>query len=105
MVTWSRKPHDGSGARPGAGKLELERRFTPQDAESVITKGGSYKADKLALQTTGRVTLDKPLTADLKPMELPADWITQMWFVNGTGVVQSLNRYAHMYQLVDSQLK
>jgi len=38
-------------------------------------------------------------------MELPADWINQVWFVEGTGVVASLNRYAHMYHLVDSQLK
>lgn len=105
IVTWSRKPHEGSEARPGGGKLELERRFTPQDAESITTKAGNYTADKLALQTTGRVTLTSPLTADLKPSELPAGWITEMWIVNGTGVVQSLNRFAHMYQLVDSQLK
>jgi len=57
------------------------------------------------VKTTGRVTLEKPLTADLKPMELPAEWINQLWFVDGTGVVQTLNRYAQMYQLVDSQLK
>ena len=51
------------------------------------------------------MTLDKPQSDGLKPMELPADWINQLWLVENVGVVQSLNRYAHMYQLVDSQLK
>lgn len=105
MVTWTRKPVEGAGARVGTGKLEMERRFTPQEPESVVTKTGTYKAEKLAVQTTGRVTLDSPLTASLPPAEMPADWVNQLWIVEGTGVVQSLNRYAHMYQLVDSQLK
>lgn len=106
VLQWTRKAFESSGATYGSGKLELERRFTPLESEDVITKAGSYpKSEKLAVKTTGRVTLDKPLTADLKPMELPAEWINQLWFVEGTGVVQTLNRYAQMYQLVDSQLK
>jgi hypothetical protein len=105
-ITWSRKAHESSGARPTSGKLDMERRFVPQDPEGVVTKAGTYpQAEKLALTTTGRVTLDKPLTPDLKPAEMPAEWVNQIWLVNGTGVVQSLNRYAHMYQLVDSTLK
>jgi len=105
-IMWTRTAFDKSGATYGGGKLELERRFTPLEPEAVITKSMSFpKAEKLAVKTTGRVTLTKPLSADLKPMELPADWINQLWFVEGTGVVQTLNRYAQMYQLVDSQLK
>lgn len=106
VIQWTRKAHEASGATYGSGKLEIERRITPLEPEAVITKAGSYpKAEKVAIKTTGRITLDKPLSADLKPMELPADWINQLWFVDGTGVVMSLNRYAHMYHLVDSQLK
>ncbi len=106
VIQWTRKAHEASGATYGSGKLEMERRLTPAEPQAVITKAGSYpKAEQIAIKTTGRITLDKPLTADLKPMELPADWINQLWFVEGTGVVQSLNRYAQMYQLVDSQLK
>ena len=106
VIQWTRKAHEASGATYGTGKLEMERRITPLEPEAIITKAGSYpKAEKLAIKTTGRITLDKPLSADLKPMELPADWINQLWFVEGTGVVASLNRYAHMYHLVDSQLK
>ena len=37
--------------------------------------------------------------------ELPANWINQLWIVDDVGVVQTLNSYAHMYQLVDAQLK
>lgn len=106
VIQWTRKPHEASGAVYGSGKLEMERRITPLEPEAVITKAGSYpKSEKVAIKTTGRVTIEKPLSADLKPLELPADWVNQLWFVEGTGVVQSLNRYAHMYQLVDSQLK
>lgn len=106
VIMWTRKVVEGSNARTGGGKLEMERRFIPQDPEGVVTKAGTYpQAEKIAVTTTGRVTLEKPLTPDLKPMEMPADWVNQLWLVNGTGVIQSLNRYAHMYQLVDSTLK
>ena len=38
-------------------------------------------------------------------MELPADWMTTLWLADGVGLVQSLNSYAHMYQLTESTLK
>lgn len=106
VITYSKKPFAKSNATLGSGKLELERRFTPLESEDVTTKSMAYqKAEKLAVKTTDRVTLDKPLSVDLKPMELPADWTNILWFSPGTGLVQTQNRYAHMYQLVDSQLK
>ncbi len=106
VILYTKKPFETSGATLGSGKLELERRFTPLESEDVATKSMMFpRTEKLALKTTGRVTLDKPLTADLKPMELPADWITIFWFSPGTGLVQSENKFAHRYQLVDSQLK
>lgn len=105
-IVYSKKPFANSNATLQNGKLELERRFTPLESEDVMTKSTAFpKAEKLAVKTTGRVTLDKPLTPDLKPMELPADWINIFWFSPGTGLVQAQNRFAHVYQLVDSQLK
>jgi hypothetical protein len=105
VIKWTRKPAEGSGAKYGGGKLEMERKWTPVVPEQIHTKMGSYKAEKLALTTTGRVTLDAPLSSDMAPMELPADWINQLWFVEGIGVVQTLNSYAHMYQLVNATVK
>jgi len=103
---WAKKPFEKSGAKDASGTIEIERRFTPQEPETVATKSMAYpKAEKIAIAITGRITLDKPLSADLKPAELPANWLNTMWFAPGTGVIQSLNSYAHMYQLVDSQLK
>ena len=64
-----------------------------------------YKAEKIGLITTGRVTLDNPGAERLKPMELPADWVSTLWLADGVGLVQSLNKYAHMYQLAESTLK
>lgn len=104
-MTWTRKPTEGSGAKLGGGKVEIERRFTPQDPEPVTTKSGMYRAEKVGVITTGRVTLDTPLSPTMKPMELPAGWVSQIWLAEGVGVVQSLNSYAHMYQLTDVTLK
>ena len=103
---WTRVPTEGSEAKLGSGKLELERSFTPQQPENVVTKLASYpKAEKLGLITTGRVTLDNPLAPQDKPAELPANWLTTMWIAPDVGVVQTLNSYAHEYQLVSSTLK
>ena len=105
VAHWQQEPAKESGAKLNSGKLELERRITPSNAESIVTKAGSYRAEKIFIKTTGRITLDNPKSQDLKPAEMPADWIAQVWFAPDYGVVQTLNRYAHMYQLVDSQLK
>lgn len=103
-MTWTRKPTEGSGAQLGSGKLELERRFTPQEPEQVTTHQGVYRSEKIGLVTTGRVTLDNA-SPDTKPMELPANWISQLWMADGVGVVQTLNSYAQMYQLTESNVK
>jgi hypothetical protein len=105
VIQWTRKPFAGSGATFGGGKVELERRFTPQEPEPITTKQGLYRSEKIGLITTGRVTLDNPGTKELKPMELPAGWVSTLWLAEGVGLVQSLNKYAHMYQLSESTLK
>ncbi len=104
VAKWTRVPHEGSEGKAGSGKVELERRFTPQNPEIVSTKVGSYKAEKLGLITTGRVTLDNP-GPDMKPMEMPANWVSTLWIAEGAGVVQTLNSFAHMYQLSSVTLK
>jgi hypothetical protein len=103
---WTAVPTEGSEAKLGSGKLELERSYQPAQPEPVTTKYGSFTAEKLALLTTGRVTLENPLapTPDGKPAELPANWYTTQWLVADVGLVQSLNSYAHMYQLVSATL-
>jgi len=108
VAKWERVPTPGSDAKLGSGKLELERAFTPQQPEVVITKLGTYHAEKLGLVTTGRVTNDgatPDASGKLPAMELPAGWVSTIWTAEGVGVVQVLNPYAHQYQLVDAQLK
>ena len=123
---FTRTPAKGSeGTKLSSGKIEMERKFTPQPQEKVITKLGDYVAEKLGLITSGRVTLDSALSPEGKPCsvtrmdpdkkteikepsaacELPANWISTLWLAEGVGLVQSLNSYAHMYQLVDANLK
>ena len=102
---WNRKPSGNSGANLGSGTLALERQYTPQQPEVVATKLGSWKSEKLALITTGRVTLDSKETATLKPLEIPEGWLSTIWMAENVGVVQTLNGFAHMYQLTDAKLK
>ncbi len=106
VMHWKRIPTEGSGATLGSGKIEIERQITPQPVETVTTKSGmNYKSEKLGIITTGRVTLDNPGNPKAKPMELPANWVSQLWISNGTGVVQTLDSYGHMYQLVDTNVQ
>jgi hypothetical protein len=103
-MKWTRVPTEGSEAKLGTGRIELERQFTPQQPEAVSTKVGAYTAEKLGLVTTGRVFLDGA-APDAKPMELPANWVSTLWIAPGTGVIQTLNPYSQMYQLTDATLK
>lgn len=115
----------GSGAKLGGGKLEMERKFTPAAPEGVATRTQTYKiAEHLGLTTSGRLELDSKVAPDGKPCttkkladdkkteiavpteicELQASWISNLWFVDNVGVVQVLNPYAHMYQLIEAKL-
>lgn len=104
VAHFTRTPFPGSGAKLDSGKLELERKFTPAEPERVNTKVGLYTAEKLAIAITGRVTLDHP-QPDVKPLDIPVDWINQLWIVPNVGVIQVLNSYSHKYLLADVQLK
>lgn len=104
-IEWSHKGVEGVKVQHDSGKLWIERRFQPQEPEQLTTKAGSYRAEKLILSVTGRVTLNKPISPEPKPTPVPADWASQLWFAEGTGMVQALNHYAHMYQLVESTVK
>jgi hypothetical protein len=106
IAHFTRQPVKGSAAKLSAGKLELERAFTPEKSETVVTRSGETydKAEKLALITTGRVTLDAPTSPTPAPSELPKNWLSKLWFANGVGVVQTQNMYAHRYQLTAVQL-
>lgn len=105
VAHFTRKGVEGSGAKLDSGKLELERKFTPAQPENINTKPGVYTAEKLAITTTGRVTLDNPSQPDSKVSELPANWINQLWIAPNVGVIQALNSYSHMYQLTEVSLK
>jgi hypothetical protein len=134
----------GSNARLGSGKLEMERKFTPQVPEGVATRTATYRTtERLGITTSGRVMLDTKVARDGKPCtvkkevpveprpgvpspaeakpgdkkpevkiidvptdvcELPANWIANIWLADGFGLVQALNPYAHMYQLVEAKL-
>ena len=98
VATWKRTPTKDSNATPGSGKLEIERQFTPAIPETINTPMGAMAAEKLAIQVTGRVTLDGQ-APDSKPYELKAGLVNSIWAADGVGIVQVLNSYSHMYVL------
>jgi len=102
-----RKPGKGADAKLSSGKIEMERSFTPAQPEDVPTRNGNRykKAEKLQLITTGRITLDAPVAPEPKAQELPKNWRSLIWLSLDVGVVQTLNMYAHQYQLMESTLK
>ena len=102
-MQWSRHETPGSEAKLGSGKIELERVWQPSQTEIISSKLTTFRAEKVGLTTTGRVTLDGA-APDSKPSELPENWIALFWFTEGIGVTQMLNPYAHMYQLTDVKL-
>ena len=123
VAEYRKEASKGSNAKLGGGKLEIERKFTPQPIENTRTRYGTFRTERLGLITTGRIMLDTKLAPDGKPCtqkklnekkeeisvpteicELPANWLAQIWLADNVGIVQTLNPYAHMYQLVDAKL-
>lgn len=103
VAKWKRLPTKGTNASVNAGKVEVERVFTPAEPENVATPNGPVLAEKLAIAVTGRITVDGS-AADVKPYELKAGIINTLWFADNIGVAQVLNAYAHMYVLSEVKL-
>ena len=103
-----RKPGKGADdTKLSAGKLEMERSFTPAQPEDLATRNGEmyHKVEKLQLITTGRITLDAPVSPNPTVQEMPKNWRSLIWLALDVGVVQTLNMYAHQYQLKAHKLK
>jgi hypothetical protein len=111
---WTRTPSKGIEVNLGSGgKLELERRITPQPADKVQTPMGEFKTEKLGITTTGRVILDNkivPFTP--KPDDgcqfdacIPSGWISTVWIADGVGVVAAQNSYGAKFILAEYDLK
>ena len=115
VAHFTRSAHANTNAKLLGGKLELERRFTPGTPENMNVKlGGPYRAEKLQLKITGRVTLEGGVE-ELPPdwtsndktcvvvtggfkCELPANWVTFIWLTNDVGILRMQNTYAHVFE-------
>jgi hypothetical protein len=122
VAHFTRSAHANTNAKLLGGKLELERRFTPGTPENMNVKlGGPYRAEKLQLKITGRVTLEGGIE-ELPPdwtsndktcsvvtggfkCDLPANWVTLIWLTNDVGILRMQNTYAHVFDLSDAKLQ
>lgn len=104
---FTRQPGKGADVKLSAGKIDMERSFTPAQPEDVASRKGDHwrKAEKLQLITTGRITLDTPVSPNPVAHELPKNWVSLIWLSLDVGVIQTLNMFAHQYQLTESTLK
>jgi len=122
VAHFTRSARANTNAKLLGGKLELERRFTPGAPENMNVKlGGPYRAEKLQLKITGRVTLEGGIeelppdwtsndkTCTVVPggfkCDLPANWVTLIWLTNDVGFLRMQNTYAHVYDLSDAKLQ
>ncbi|MCA9674972.1 MAG: hypothetical protein H6709_23730 [Kofleriaceae bacterium] len=98
VMNWKRIPSEGTTAKLGAGKLELERRVVlVADDEAINTVAGAFsKSTKLGIEAHGRVSVEG---SEGKPYELPEGMYSFLWFVDGVGVVMVNNAFIQAYQL------
>lgn len=80
-----------------SGTLALTRHFATQGLEQVTTKAGSWKAAKLGIETTIKVTIDPAPPNPLRDRELLVNFL---YVVDGVGVAQAIN-YTAQYLLVN----
>jgi hypothetical protein len=97
----TREPSPDTGAVMVPAKLEVERKMTvgaqPEVVESAM---GNHKAKRLAIQMTGRATLD---TTPDKPFNFPPLDIA-MFFVPDMGVVQVRNSSGQGWKLAEHKV-
>lgn len=84
-----------------SGTLSLTRHIVTQPSESVTTKAGTWKAAKLGIETTIKVTIDPAPPNPLRDIPLLVNFI---YLVDGVGVVQTMN-YTAQFLLVNSKVQ
>ncbi len=102
ITHFTRTPTAGIDVKLGSGKLELERKFTPAQPEEREHEDGRLPRREARARDHG------PRDARWRHphrSELPAGWQNVLWLAPGVGMVQSLNAYAHQYQLTEATLK
>ena len=99
---WTRMPTEGSeaklGSRQARARAPATRRAQPESSSrSTASIQGREARPRHHRPRHARQSARSD--TDCKPAELPANWVTTLWLADGVGLVQSLNSYAHMYQL------
>ena len=84
-----------------SGTLALTRHIVTQSPESVTTKAGTWKASKLGIETTIKLTIDPAPPNPLRDIPLLVNFI---YLVDGVGVVQTAN-YTAQFLLVNSRVQ
>ncbi|MBK7072724.1 MAG: hypothetical protein IPH44_10515 [Myxococcales bacterium] len=84
-----------------SGTLALTRHIVTQPSESVTTKAGTWKAAKLGIETTIKITIEPAPPNPLRDIPLLVNFI---YLVDGVGVVQTAN-YTAQFLLVNSKVQ
>jgi hypothetical protein len=92
---------EGTTAPTVTGTIDFERSFILGPPETVTTPLGIFEAPRVTVELIGQVKLsDQPD----KPLDIPANMNSALWFAKGIGLVQVLNSYTHYYQLVSTNV-
>lgn len=95
---WKHVPTGKAKPTLRSGTLSLNRHFVVQPAETVTSKAGTWKALKLGIEITTKVTIEPAPAAPLKEIPLQVNFL---YLADGVGVVQALNSFGQMYILTE----
>lgn len=83
------------------GTIELSRHVVALPSEQISTKAGTWKAAKLGIETTTKITIEPPTEQPLREIPL---LVNLMYLQDGVGVVAVINSAAQ-YLLVNYQVQ
>ena len=81
-----------------AGTIAVARHFVVLVPEQIASKAGTWKAQKLGIEISTKVTIEPAPPLPLKEIPLQVNFLYQ---VDGVGIVQALNSYGQMFILTE----
>jgi hypothetical protein len=97
----TRHATEGTGATMTSGRVEMEREMTVGPTELLATPTGTYRADSVWFQMSGRAFVEPDIkTGSEMALGVPGT----LWFEKKVGVVQAKNRSGQYFQLTSMKL-